>query len=610
VCSLETTNCGAKLKLSILHKGMIIVFVPLVVQIICIASLYSLQSELERELEREHHSRMIIETADKAIKDLYFGIGSARNSGNFNISEANHAFNSLVSQTKETLRNLSELVKDNPEEAAILKTIERELFTVTDNVVAARKLLREGSMDDAATKFGATIQDAKEVFKRTSKQLVLLVDRERAIEQNSPLILKAVRQQLQFALATALVANLILAALFALLFNRSIASRISIVSDNILRLAAGRELHKQLEGGDELSAMDDAFRSMATALSEAREQEQAMVSNAREVICSLTSDLKFLSVNPAIELLLGFSSEELIGARFVSILNPASIDASLEYLNGLQKQEAGKVLENEVVCKDGSVRVFVWSVKWSRDRNTYFCVAHDVTEPRNLERMKQDFIAMVSHDLRSPLCSIQAYTELLETGVYGDLTENGRGSLDNVNVDIARLIDLVSDLIDIEQLESGQLPLNVTAVSVKKLFDASTQSVTALATGKKISFECNDQDLSVLVDEGRMVQVLVNLLSNAIKFSADGSAIKLNAEPTVENITLSVIDSGRGIPRDRLSQVFERFKQVQASDSANRKGSGLGLSICKAIVEQHGGKIGVRSELGSGSTFWIELPKA
>ncbi len=588
---------------------MIIVFVPLLVQIVCIASLYSLQSELERELEREHRSRLIVETAGKSARDVYLGLDSIRKKGFVNVSQATHTLNSVFKTVDENMSLLTELVKDNPEEAAIVKSIKAELKRVTDPIFASKKMVHEGNVDEAVETFRGAVETGKSISIKASTELLSLVDREKTISDNSPLILKGVREQQQTALATAFVLNIVLAAAFALMFNRNIASRIGVVSDNILRLATGRKLHEQLSGNDEVSAMDKAFRDMANSLSEAREQEQAMVSNAREVICSLTSDLKFLSVNPAIELLLGFTSEELTGARFISILDPASIDVSLEYFNAAQKGEVDKDLENEVVAKNGSVRDFVWSVRWSDSRQTYFCVAHDVTETKNLEKMKQAFVAMVSHDLRSPLCSIQAYTELLEKGVYGQLSETGMDSLKNVNGSITRLIDLVSDLIDIERLESGNLQLNVAEVSVRHLFDMATQSVSALASTSEIAFKSEDGGLSVRADESRMVQVLVNLLSNAIKFSPTKGIVKLTASQTDECIVLSVSDSGRGIPSDQLSAIFERFKQVQASDSANRKGSGLGLSICKAIVEQHGGKIGVESQSGNGSRFWIELPK-
>lgn len=588
---------------------MIIVFVPLVVQIVCIALLYSLQSELERELEREHRSRLIVETAGTTARDVYLGLDSIRKKGYFNVTQATRTLTSVFAKVDDNMRTLTELVKDNPEEAAIVRSITAELKRVTDPIFASKKMVREGNVDEAVETFRGAVETGKSISIKASSELLSLVDREKMISDNSPLILKAVREQQQTALVGAFVVNIVLAAAFAMMFNRNIASRISIVSDNILRLAAGRKLHETLGGTDEVSAMDKAFRDMANSLAEAREQEQAMVSNAREVICSLTSDLKFLSVNPAIEILLGFKSEELIGARFISILNPSSIDVSLEYFNAMQKNEMAKDLENEVVAKDGSVRSFIWSVQWSDSRQTYFCVAHDVTETKNLEKMKQAFVAMVSHDLRSPLCSIQAYTELLEKGVYGELTEMGKDSLKNVNGSITRLIDLVSDLIDIERLESGNLQLNLAQVPVENLFEKAMQSVSALASTSEIAFQSEDNGLIVRADESRMVQVLVNLLSNAIKFSPKGGVVNLQASQTAETVVLSVSDSGRGIPVDQLSTIFERFKQVEASDSANRKGSGLGLSICKAIVEQHGGKIGVESQSGKGSRFWIELPR-
>lgn len=598
------------MKLTIAHKGMIIVFVPLLVQVVCLAALYSLQSELERELDREHRSRTIIETADKAVKDLYFGIYSVHTKQGFNIGEASRAFNKISANIKDSMQTLSELVKDNAEEAEIVRQIDSELSAITSGVAQARSLAREGDIEQATTAFRQSTTSAKKTFVQASHKLISLVDREKLIANESPLVVKHVRNQLQMALASALAANIILAALFALLFNRNISSRIRTVSENILRLASAKELHQKLAGDDELSAMDHAFRSMAAALADAREQEQSLVSNAREVICSLSADLKFLSINPAIELLIGYQSEELLGARFVSILDATSIDQSLEYFSDVKDANASRPLENLIVCKDGTQRDFSWSVQWTQSKQAYFCVAHDVTESKNLEKMKQAFIAMVSHDLRSPLCSIQAYTDLLERGGYGELTPAGKDSLRNVNGSISRLIDLVSDLIDIERLETGNLPLDIKPVAVKELFDQSLQSVSELAASRNISLQSSDGSVRVLADAGRITQVLVNLLSNAIKFSPDGSIVELQAQASDGIATLSVADHGRGIPKEQLSTVFERFKQVQASDSANRKGSGLGLSICKAIVEQHGGKIAVESEAGVGSRFYVELPVA
>lgn len=596
------------MKLTILQKGMIIVFVPLMVQIVCIASLYSVQSELERELDREHRSRLIVETASKTARDLYLGLDSINRKGIFNISQATRSLNIVFATIKKNMANLTELTKGNPDESAIVRSISSQVNDIINRILVSKQMVHEGNMEEAIQTFHDAVEAGKLISIKASTDLLSLVDREKSISDKSPLILKSFREQQQTALGTAFVVNIILAAALATIFNRNIASRISLISDNILRLAAGRDLHEKLTGSDELSVMDKAFRDMAASLAEAQEQEKAMVQNAREVICSLNSDLKFLSVNPAIELLLGYSGDELVGARFVSILHPVSIDASLEYLVEIKQSEAAKVLENQVIGKDGLVRDFVWSVQWSDSRQTYFCVAHDVTETKNLEKMKQAFVSMVSHDLRSPLCSILAYTELLEKGVYGKLSEPGMSSLRDVNQSISRLIDLVGDLVDIERLESGNLELNRQNVSAERLFDAAVLSVAALASSNEISIQSKHNEITVCVDEARMVQVLVNLLSNAIKFSSAHSVVQLTATKFPDGTEFAVSDTGRGIPVEQLSSIFERFKQVHSSDSANRRGSGLGLSICKAIVEQHGGTIGVESEVGQGSIFWIRLP--
>jgi signal transduction histidine kinase len=226
--------------------------------------------------------------------------------------------------------------------------------------------------------------------------------------------------------------------------------------------------------------------------------------------------------------------------------------------------------------------------------------------------MKREFIAMVSHDLRTPLTSIQGFLSLLDAGVYGQISDSGMESLEIADSSISRLIKLVNDLLDAERLESGKMELNLGTCSILHLFESSADAVETFADqqGVKLTVVAPSHEHdSVYADGDRLIQVLVNLLSNAIKFSASGTKVTLASIPVEDMIELQVIDEGRGIPAEFLDSVFERFKQVKKSDSKNRKGTGLGLAICKAIIEKHGGQIGVRSEEGKGSTFWFRIPE-
>jgi len=463
-------------------------------------------------------------------------------------------------------------------------------------------------MDEAKMCLTKSTVDAKTIIPRVADNLFILLNREKQIEEQSPGIQEDFRKKIQIALVVTLSLNVGLAIGLTAVFNSGLASRLKTLNDNVLRLASNQPLREPLRGNDELAALDGAFRAMTAALAEARENEQAVVENAREVICSLGADVRFSSANQAVETLIGYDVAHLIGTRFVSIIAPADIEQTLEYFNQAKTSEMEKPLENRLVCKDGSYRNFEWSVRWSDDKQSYFCVAHDVTEAKRIERMKQEFVAMISHDLRSPLASIQAFHECLDRGVYGALSRDGAQSLHSVDASITRLLNLIGDLLDVEKLEAGVMTLNISPIELATVFEQSLFSVDELANKKKIEIRSNCPDVSINADGSRLIQVLVNLLSNAIKFSSSGTTIELSAKVDGEQVLFEVADHGRGIPADKIETVFDRFTQVEAGDSKNRQGSGLGLAICKAIVTQHHGTIGVRSNVGEGSTFWFGLP--
>jgi signal transduction histidine kinase len=214
---------------------------------------------------------------------------------------------------------------------------------------------------------------------------------------------------------------------------------------------------------------------------------------------------------------------------------------------------------------------------------------------------------MVSHDLRTPLNSVLNLLTLMSVEAYGAVNETGHKRLDAAEKDIGRLISLINELLDLEKLESGEIALELKNCSAESLMEQAEQSVYGFAQQNSVTVKRNFCDLNVTVDQNRFVQVLINLLSNAIKFSEPDSEVRMRAERGSNYTVFEVSDSGCGISPEVQSTIFERFKQAQG---ANKKhsGTGLGLTICKNIAEQHGGSIGVDSELGVGSTFWVKIP--
>lgn len=233
----------------------------------------------------------------------------------------------------------------------------------------------------------------------------------------------------------------------------------------------------------------------------------------------------------------------------------------------------------------------------------------DVSERAEVERMKQQFVAMVSHELKTPLMAVQVYLELLECGTYGTLNETGAEKLKAVDNNVMRLTKLIKDLLDIERLESGTLSSRKRLVNLKEIFDATRETVLPSAEKNGITVSFQSVDIPFNADPDRLIQVLVNLIANALKFSPEGSTVSIEATDEGDNVLISVSDQGRGIPKKFLKKIFERFQQVSIDDASKKGGAGLGLAICRTIVEQHEGEIAVESEEGKGSKFWMRLPK-
>lgn len=225
-------------------------------------------------------------------------------------------------------------------------------------------------------------------------------------------------------------------------------------------------------------------------------------------------------------------------------------------------------------------------------------------------QMKQEFVQMISHDLRTPLTAILGTFELLNSGAYGDLSERGHSRVGDAVNESQRLIAMINELLDIERLESGNMQLMREELDLQPILQRSIEAVSVIASARQIKFEAGSENPTVTVDGDRIVQILINLLGNAVKYSPEGGVISVNVSEQDQLVRIEVVDQGPGIPKHEQNSIFERFKQIESSEYKRSGSSGLGLAICKALVESHGGRIGVNSEEGKGSCFWFTVPKS
>ncbi len=232
-------------------------------------------------------------------------------------------------------------------------------------------------------------------------------------------------------------------------------------------------------------------------------------------------------------------------------------------------------------------------------------------ELKKLDQLKSDFIASVSHDIRTPLNSVQESIALILDGVVNTSEEKGKKVLEIAKRSIGRLTAMINDLLDFSKLEAGKMRVHIEPCDIQILIDEVLGSLKSLAEKKqvKLVFHPVEGFPKIVCDAERMVQVLTNLTGNAIKFTAANGTVKVQLEAAAnDRINIIVSDTGIGIAKEDLERIFERFEQVKGVNSKEHLGTGLGLSICKELVKLHGGEVWAESEIGKGSRFIISLP--
>ncbi len=329
-------------------------------------------------------------------------------------------------------------------------------------------------------------------------------------------------------------------------------------------------------------------------------------------ILGFDADGTIMLANQAACSLLRLREGDLVGRRVFQVLTLGPGDPLLMEISAtVGRRETFSAPHEEVRRRDGStflVQLSVTPVLDDRSPLALVAAFRDVTDRREVDRMKDEFVSVVSHELRTPLTSIRGSLGLLAGGAVGELPEGGRRMVDIAVENTDRLIRLINDILDIERIESGTVVLHKERCEVATLVAEALRVVMPLADAATVDLGLGEVEGVVWADADRIVQTLTNLLSNAVKFSPVGGVVTLSAAPDDDDILFRVVDDGRGIPTDQLESVFQRFQQVDASDSRQKGGTGLGLAICRSLVEQHGGRIWAESEPGQGATFSFTLP--
>ncbi len=416
------------------------------------------------------------------------------------------------------------------------------------------------------------------------------------------------------AIIYSILIALALAIILGILMTSGIIRPINKIINVSRKFSSGDFSHKiHHNSGDEIGELAATLNKMAEdiedkvkAVNLQGQQLGAIFNSMIEGVIVTDEQGCIISVNQAVEKIFAISKQETKGKFFLEAIHNNDIAAIISAVT-----KTGKPVSKEITLVYPLQGIFEINVNPIFDGlvvSGCLAVVHDITEIRRLETMRRDFVANVSHELKTPLTSIKGFVETLLEGALED-KENNRNFLKIIQEHAQRLENLVNDLLSLSHLESKGMIIEKSDFNFSSLVKEVLIVFSAQIKDKSVEvINQLPQELVVKGDRKRIEQVLINLIDNAIKFNRNKGSIKIYCQDQAGHLKVVIEDSGVGVPQNDVARIFERFYRVDKARSRQLGGTGLGLSIVKHIIELHGGSIGVESTEGLGSKFWFSLP--
>jgi two-component system, OmpR family, phosphate regulon sensor histidine kinase PhoR len=402
----------------------------------------------------------------------------------------------------------------------------------------------------------------------------------------------------------------VLACLIFLTMPRSVWTYVLLVALTVA-VAWGTQ---HLLQSEEFSRWSPKVKAMAGRVDEhveeiqrERKQLSAILSALIEGVVAIDHESRVLLMNPASEKLFGLKQKAAIGRPVLEVLRQSSLQ---EVLRRTIKERTALTEEITIHAPhEKTLLVHALPVSYGEDQMGALVAFHDISEIRKLENIRREFVANVSHELRTPLTSIKGYTETLLEGALEDPSHN-REFVQTIQDHANQLSRLIEDVLDLSAIEAQRVTYSMTPVSVLEIIERIIKALSPQASAKKIKISHTLSPVlpPVLADKVKLAQVFMNLLENAIKFNKEGGRVTISASAQTDHLSVTIEDTGRGIVREDLPRIFERFYRSNKDRSHDVPGTGLGLAIVKHLVEAHHGTVSAESIPGKGSSFRVTLP--
>lgn len=556
---------------------------------------------------------------------IYYNVSSIDKDIYLNITGQKPFDSKSYAKTIETIDEALNNVESNLSEDEISLSVEilkRTVNTINNYINETNALIKNNAAYGQRQQELDLIIQAKTIVKDNVQQLMTL-----DLNYSQKRIDKIKNQ---YNIALSIIIILFILAMFTsiallLLVIKGVIDKIKILSDNANKLANGNLAIEQINfsNTDEFQILAKSFNQMKDNINDYISQISSNEIKISAILnemsdCVITTNYagEIDSCNDAVAKLFHYNKKEIVGLNINKLI--PSIDFSKEEdLNANKLIIDVKMIDNKYqlngIKKDGSVFPIELSyreIELEGYKAINF-VIHDITQHKEIERMKNEFISTVSHELRTPLTSIRGALGLVLSEALGTLPEKAKDLLNIANNNSIRLINLINDILDLEKIKAGKMEFIFQEYEVMPLIKESIQLNDAYAKQYNVKYEIAEylDNAFINVDKNKFIQILTNLLSNAAKFSFKDEIIKVSVTRNKNMVSVSVINKGAGIPEESYSRLFESFSQVDSSDSRKKGGTGLGLSITKSIVQKMGGNIGFTSKLNDITNFYFELPE-
>ena len=361
-------------------------------------------------------------------------------------------------------------------------------------------------------------------------------------------------------------------------------------------------------------------------LSETNQYLENLFNYANAPIIVWDAQFAITRFNHAFESLTGRSMKDVIGKTLEILFPPDQVESSMELIRKTREGKQWEVVEIDVLHLDGSRRTVLWNSAnlFAPDGKTFIATiaqGQDITKRKRalaelkvanekLNQIKSDFFEVTTREIRSPLTTIKGYMEMLSNRTFGEINDEQKKYLEIMLRNTNQLDNLVSDLVDISSIESGDMIFTLEKTSVSKMVNEAVEKIQSSANVKNIAVnvEIEDQIPDLIVDQNRIKQVIINILGYTIKFSPDKTTVNLRIKKQETDVLFEIQDQGMDIPKDKQKKIFKAFYKAEEGKSKEYSGGGIRLALSRGIVTIHGGKIWVESEDGKGSAFRFTLP--